>query len=93
MASFNIPKVGPPPAIGSFQRGRVGFPRQQEAVPTTPEFGPGKPAQGFLGDLGTGLQVGGVQAYEMATSIFSGFGTSEPDLPEGRICGACVVRF
>jgi len=66
MASFNIPKVGPPPVIGTYRK--LGFSPQAEPVPTTPEFGPGT-QQGFLEDLGTGFQVGTVQAAEMAGSF------------------------
>ena len=72
MTSFDIPKASPPPVIGTYRK--LGFAPEQEApAPPTPEFGPGT-QQGFLEDLGTGFQVGGVQAVEMSTSYLGGMG-------------------
>ena len=73
MASFDIPKVGPPPVIGTYRK--LGFAPKQEAVaPAAPEFGPGT-EQGFLGDLGAGFQVGVTQIGEMGGQFFRGIGS------------------
>ncbi len=73
MASFDIPKVSPPPVIGTYRK--LGFaPEQETAAPATPEFAPGT-EQGFLGDLGAGFQVGMTQIGEMGGQFFRGLGS------------------
>ena len=74
MALFNIPKVGPPAPVGTFRRGKIGFPRQEEPIPITPPFPTGT-EQGLLGDLGTGFQVGVTQIGEMGGQFFRGIGS------------------
>ena len=70
MASFNIPKPGPPPAIGTFQP-----PAYSRPVEDAPTLIPDQEDQGFLGDLGSGFKIGGLQALEMSGQLFRGIGS------------------
>jgi len=71
MASFNIPKPGPPPAIGTFQVPAYSPP----GADTDVRLGPDQAAQGWLGDIGAGFQIGGIQALDMSGQLVRGLGS------------------
>ena len=71
MASFNIPKPGPPPAIGTFQVPAYSPPDTDVDRGLVPDQGD----QSWLGDLGSGFKIGGLQAWEMGSQLVRGIGS------------------
>ena len=70
MASFNIPKPGPPPAIGTYQ-----VPAYSTPTEDTSALVPDQEDQSWLGDLGSGFKIGGIQALEMSGQLVRGIGS------------------
>ena len=71
MESFNIPKPGPPPAIGTFQVPAYSPPDTD----VDRGLGPDQGDQSWLGDLGSGFKIGGLQAWEMSSQLVRGIGS------------------